>query len=390
MKDTAATVPQRARAGRPDVAVVGGGAIGLACARELAGRGLRVSVLEAGEMARQASWASAGMLAPLAESPRPGLFAAICRAGRDLWLSYAPELADETGLDLDYDTSGSLALAEDAATAEARLAALEEIAAAMGEPCRRVGAEEARRLMPDFSPAAGELLLLPGEHRVDNRAFCAALMASLARRGAELLPGWPVAAIERHAGGVALRRADGETLHAGAVVIAAGAWSGLIAGLPPLPVLPVHGQMFALGGIDWPFGGCVRGDHFYAVRRAGGRLLVGATAEEAGFAESPTVDGIATLAAWVRRCFPGLGGRPLLELWSGLRPATPDRLPLVGRLDGGPGGGVLVATAHFRNGILLAPSTAALIAGLALGEAPADDLERRTLELFSPRRATIA
>ncbi len=127
----------------------------------------------------------------------------------------------------------------------------------------------------------------------------------------------------------------------------------------------------------------MRGAHFYAVRRAGGRLLVGATAEEIGFAERPTAGGLARLAGWLAEQFPGLAGRPLLELWSGLRPAAPDRLPRIGRL----ADNVLVATAHFRNGILLAPWTAELIAELALGREPAAERDRRALDLFAPEGA---
>ncbi len=393
MKDIAASplgAPALRPRRRPDVAVVGGGVIGLACARELAGRGLAVAVLEAGELARQASWASAGMLAPLAEAPQPGAaagpFALACRDSRDGWTAYAPDLAAETGQDLDYDQSGSLALPEGEVRGLSRLAALEAAAAALGEPCRRLSEAEARERLPDLAPL-GELLLLPGEHRVDNRALCAALAASLAARGQALVPGWPVAAIEPRAGSVLLRREGGETLEAGSAVLAAGAWSGGIAGLPPLPLVPVHGEMLALGGIDWPWQGCVRGEHLYAVRRAGGRLLVGATAEEAGFTEGPTVAGLGALTDWLRQRFPGLGGKPLLEVWSGLRPATPDRLPLLGLLDEGAAGGrVAVATAHFRNGILLAPWTASRVAELLLGESPAAANDRAALALFSPQR----
>jgi glycine oxidase len=376
---------------RPDVAVIGGGVIGLACARALLARGLSVTLLEAGELAREASWASAGMLAPLAELPAAaGPFATlaeVCRDSRDLWTSYAPELAAESGIDLDYDRSGSLALPD----APGRLAALEAAARTMGEPCRRLGADEARELVPGLSPDHQELLLLPGEHRVDNRAVCAALAVSLERRGAELRRDWPVAAVEARGGGFSLRRRDGERLEAGRVLLAAGAWSGLVAGLPALPVVPVHGQMMALGEVDWPWPGCLRGEHFYAVRRAGGRLLVGATSEELGFAARPNLEGLTRLALWTAAHFPGLAAKPIGDVWSGLRPATPDRLPLIGELppDGG-AAGILVATAHFRNGILLAPWTAERIAELAAGGRANGGRDRRALELFSPGRETTA
>ena len=361
---------------QPDVAVIGAGLIGLTCARALADRGLTVCVLDSGEPARQASWASAGMIAPLAEVPQPGPFFEICRHARDLWTSYAPALAAESGYELDYDTSGALLLAD----GSDRLPAIEAAAMALAEPCRRLPAAEAAALLPGMAED-GEVLLLPGEHRIDNRALCLALLDLLGRRGVQIRSGWPVTRIEASPAGVRLENTQGEKLEAGAIVIAAGAWSGQIAGLPPLPVLPVHGQMFALGGVPWPWQGSIRGSHFYAVRRHDGRLLVGATAEEIGFSAENTLGGVADLINWTQRLFPGLAGCPLLEFWSGLRPATPDRLPILGELERG----VFVATAHFRNGILLAPWTAEKIAEMVTG-VPIAAPDRPALELFSPDR----
>lgn len=365
------------RGNKSDVVVIGAGLIGLVCARALAARGLRVTVVDSGEPGRQASWASAGMIAPLAEVPEPGPFFETCRRARDLWASYAPELAAESGFDLDYDTTGALALAEDGD----RLLALEGAANAQHEPSRRLDRAEAEALIPGIAADEGEILLLPGEHRIDNRALCLALIDLLPRLGVDILDGWPVAAIESSPGGVLLRHPNGERLAAGTALLAAGAWSGQIAGLPSLPVLPVHGQMLALGGVDWPWLGSVRGSHFYAVRRQGHRLLVGATAEEIGFSTDTTLGGLAELSGWCRNVFPSLAACPLLEIWSGLRPATPDRLPILGELERG----VFVATAHFRNGILLAPWTAEKIAELVTGS-PVPDLDHPALELFSPAR----
>lgn len=360
----------------PDVAVIGAGLIGLTCARALVARGLTVCVLDSGAPSRQASWASAGMIAPLAEVPQPGPFFEICRRARDLWTSYAPALAAESGFDLDYDTSGALALAE----GSDRLLALEAAAKTVQEPCRRLEPAAAATLLPGLA-AVEEVLLLPGEHRIDNRALGLALIDLLGRQGVQIRSDWPVVSVRTRPGGVELQNAAGERLEAGAAVLAAGAWSGQIAGLPSLPVLPVHGQMLALGNVDWPWQGSVRGSHFYAVRRQGGRLLVGATAEEIGFSGENTLGGLADLSDWSRRLFPGLAGCPLLELWSGLRPATPDRLPILGELERG----VFVATAHFRNGILLAPWTAEKIAELVAG-IPIAAPDRPALALFSPDR----
>jgi glycine oxidase ThiO len=362
---------------RPDVAVVGGGIVGLSIARELAGRGLQVALLEAEEeLGKKASWAAAGMLAPLSESPLPGPFVDACRSSRDLGLSWAPRLAEESGIDLDYDTSGALAIGDQ----EGQLAKLESAAARIGEPCTRIDGPEGRALVPDLAPHHQELLHLPGEHRIDNRAVCAALAGQLRRLGVELYTSFKAEDIESVRGGVNIYGGRIEKLTVGQAILAAGAWSGQIAGLPPLPVLPVHGQMIALNGVDWPFAGSLRGADFYAVRRAGGQLLVGATAEELGFAERMTPDGVRSLFEWLVEHFPALGALALSAWWSGLRPATPDRLPLVGRIERN----VLVATAHFRNGILLAPWTAERVAELALSREPAAEADRQALALFAP------
>jgi glycine oxidase len=362
---------------RPDAAVVGGGIVGLSIARELAERGLKVILLEAeGKPGQKASWAAAGMLAPLSEAPLPGPFVDACRASRDLWLTFAPRLAAESGIDLDYDTSGALAIGDQEGQLEKLAAAAERI----GEPWGRISGAEGRELVPDLAPHHEELLHLPGEHRVDNRAVCAALAAELGRLEVELVTGFAVSGIESVRGGVDLYGSRSYKIAAGQAVIAAGAWSGQIGGLPPLPVLPVHGQMIALNGVDWPFEGSVRGADFYAVRRGGGQLLVGATAEELGFAKRMTPDGVRSLFEWLVANFPALGALALSAWWSGLRPATPNRLPLIGRLERN----VLVATAHFRNGILLAPWTAERVAELALGREPAVEADRQALALFAP------
>ena len=128
------------------------------------------------------------------------------------------------------------------------------------------------------------------------------------------------------------------------LVLAAGAWSGLIPGLPPLPLRPVRGQMLLLGGVEWPWSGSVRAGHFYAVRRGATGLLVGATVEEAGFDKHNTVEGVENLLAFARRLLPGIGNARLETVWAGLRPGTPDGLPILGPLPGWP---VLAATGHY-------------------------------------------
>ncbi len=361
---------------KPDVLVLGGGIIGLACARELARHGARVHVLEREEHGAQASKAAAGMLSPLGEAPRPGPFFAACRTSRNLWPSWAAELAEESGVDLDYDSSGALEIALTEGD-EARLDALATAAAALGERVEEADLATWRRHVPGLAAAARRGLYLPGEHRVDNLRVCAALGESAARSGVSVTYG---AAIERvEVSGSTVRvAAASQSWEADLLVVAAGCWSGSLPGLPVLPLRPVRGQILLFSGVAWDFGGIVRGSGAYTVRRGSDSLLVGATSEEVGFASQTTVGGVHGLLSRGLDLLPGLAGARLEAHWAGLRPGTADGLPLLGHLGEAP---VVYATGHYRNGILLAPWTAREVARVALdGETSGE------LAAFSPQR----
>ena len=343
----------------PDVLILGGGIIGLACARELALAGVKVELLERLPAGTEASLAAAGMLSPLAEIPTPGPLFDACRESRDLWVHFAAALGQETGLSVEHDTHGAFLLAQ----SEDEEDWLEQVSAAarqLGEPVEEADLSFLARQVPDVSPGVRRALLLPCEHRVDNVQACAVLAAAAKGAGAVLHYGTEVERVERTPDGVRVVGQD-ETREAARLVVASGAWSGSIPGLPTLPVRPVRGQMLMLGGVTWPWKGIVRGRHGYTVRRGAAGLLVGATVEEAGFAAHTTVDGIESLLAFSRHALPGLGGARLEATWAGLRPGTPDELPVVGAFPGEP---ILAATGHYRNGILLAPWTAREIARL--------------------------
>jgi glycine oxidase len=339
---------------KPDVLILGGGIIGLACARELALAGLNVEVLERRPAGAEASLAAAGMLAPLTEAQEPGPFFDACRESRNLWASWAASLSEESGLSVEHDMSGSLVVALDPEDEPV----LEELAAAarkLGEAVEEIEPETLARWVPDIAPSVRSALRLLGDHRVDNVQACAALAVAAANAGAHVTYGFEVIWVERSGDGVRVKSKNG-TREAARLVLAGGAWSGRIPGLPALPVRPVRGQMVLLGGVQWPWQGSVRGVHTYAVRRGLTGLLIGSTTEEAGFDAHPTLAGIEDLLAFARRTFPGLAGARLETVWAGLRPGTPDDLPILGPLPGWPA--VLAATGHFRNGILLAPWTA--------------------------------
>jgi glycine oxidase len=360
----------------PDVLVLGGGIIGLACARELALRGLRVEVVERLPHGAEASLAAAGMLSPMGEPEVRGPFLDACRASRDLWGSWVADLEGETGLSIDYDTSGSLLVALEERD-EAELDLVLNVARSLSERAEEIEISALRHWVPDVTPEVRRVLHLPDDHRVDNVQACAVLAQAVQKLGVLIHYDSEVERVERRPEGTVLAHGRHWRKEARLLVLAAGAWSGLIPGLPPLPVRPVRGQMLLLGGVDWPWGGSVRHGLSYAVRRGATRLLVGSTLEEAGFDKHNTVEGVEDLLAFARRLFPGMGNARLETTWAGLRPATPDGLPILGPLPDFP---AVVATGHFRNGILLAPWTAREVARLAFenGEAEIPD--------FSPKR----
>jgi len=357
----------------PDVAIVGGGVIGCAVARCAARAGLSVVVLERAACGAEASHAAAGMLSPLAEANGPGAFLDLLLAARGLYPAFASALREETGADVGYADAGTLFLSlreEDDAEVEHRLAW--QRAAGLG--VHRLAAEEAREMEPPVSPAVRFALRFPGDHQVDNRALAAALPAAAERAGARIRTGAEAVAVLRdgdRATGVEL--ADGTRIHAGAVVVAGGSWAGQLRGLPrPLPVEPVHGQLLALEPLPPLFRHVVDSPRCYLVPRASGRLIAGATMEQVGYRKAVTAGGVRRLLEGAAEIAPALEQAPLVETWSGLRPGTPDGLPILGRDPEVPN--LLYATGHFRNGILLTPLTGEAIGALLVGQEPAWEL----------------
>ncbi len=351
-----------------DVVVVGAGAIGCAIARRLAKARRRVIVLDRGQPGREASSAAAGLLCAQGEG-HEGPFLDLCLRSRAQFPALVEELEAETGMDVGYSACGILevALSEDE---DRRLAARAAEQAARRLSVERLDGASVRRLEPGLSPSARGGLLFAEEAAVDTGRFALALARAAAAAGALLLPETPVARIlaegERIQG---VRLASGEEIHAEVVVNAAGAWAGFGGDLPiPLPVRPAKGQMLALEAPPLAFRRPVLGAKTYLVPRPEGRLLVGATVEDAGFDKSVTAEGALSLLAGAIAIAPGLRGARLVETWAGLRPRTPDGWPVLGEA-GVPG--LYAAAGHFRNGILLAPVTAEILAGLILeGRSP--------------------
>jgi glycine oxidase len=358
-----------------DLVVVGAGIIGCACARSIADAGLNVVVVDPGPPGRGASSAAAGLLAPqYEESGGADPFFDLCDRSRATYPDFAGALREETGLDVELRREGMLVLAltdDDEEELERRLAWQRDA----GLAAERVDADTLRTMEPLVTPEARWGLYLPNDIQVDNVRVCQALTRSLKERGVEIRVGDPVAALEVHGDRVTgVRLASGERLRAGRTVVAAGAWSAQIGGLPrPLPVRPIRGQMVELQSRG-PGPNRILASRAgrYIVPRLDGRLLAGSTVEEAGFDASPSADGLLGILQAVQRIAPELRGARLGPTWAGLRPGTPDGHPILGPEPEMPG--LIYATGHFRNGILLAPITALVVAELATDTKPRLDL----------------
>ena len=346
-----------------DVIIIGGGIIGLSLARELARRGRSVALLERHQPGREASWASAAMLAPQGELSE-GAFLQLCLAGNRLYPEFRAELEAEIGVSCYHREAGTLALAvteEDEADYRHTFARQR----ADGLEVEWVSGAEARALEPALSEHIRGGLYLPGDRHIENRQLVPALEQACRRLGVEIACGAQVREIlVEHGRAVGAATCLGDW-HGGIVVNAAGAWSGDIgtpdAALRP-PVFPVRGQMLAIT-LPAPnfLSRVVRSPRSYLVPRHDGRLFLGATMERVGFDKRNTVWGIAKLLAGALELFPGLEGCAIQEMWAGLRPGTPDNHPILGETSLP---GYLMATGMFRNGLLLAPMIARTMADL--------------------------
>ncbi len=352
------------RSARPPVAIIGGGAIGLGIGWRLAQAGVPVDVFERGEAGHGASWAAAGMLAAGVETePGEGDLAALNRASLALWPDFAAELERESGVSVELRREGTLMVALNRDDA-AQLRFTYDFQRAQGVALEWLSPKQALEREPQLNPALASAVFSPGDHQADNRFLVRALKRAFLAAGGKLHEHAAVTSVEIVSGRVKAVRL-GEKRHECAVaVLAAGAWSGEIAGLPPeakVPVRPVKGQMLALK-MD-PSAPLIRhviwSPRVYLVPRRDGRLIVGGTVEEKGFNADLTAGGIFALLEGAWRALPGVEELALDEMWVGFRPGSRDDAPMLG-----PGAveGLVLATGHYRNGILLTPVTADTLA----------------------------
>jgi glycine oxidase len=351
-----------------DVIVVGAGVIGLSCGWRAAQAGSSVLVVDRDEPGSGASGVAAGMLAPVTEAEfgEETLLRLLLEAA-PLWEAFDAELSERSGLDTGYRQSGALVVAPDRdELAEVRR--LHEFQRSLGLEVQWLSGRECRRLEPGLSPRVGGGVHAPHDHQVDPGATVAALAAAFEAEGGDLRTGTEVLELLGDGRVTGIRTREG-VLEADQVVIAAGSWSAALNGIPEElrpPVRPVKGQILTLRGPrDRALATrLVRTPSCYVVCRADGRVVIGATVEERGWDTRVTGEGIYRLldAAW--EVLPDVLELEWVGARSGLRPGTPDNAPVVGRssLDG-----LLWATGHYRNGVLLAPLTGAAVAGVLAG-----------------------
>lgn len=358
--------------------------MGCGIALRLCQAGARVTVLERSIPGAEASSAAGGILAPQMEAEAPGPFLELCLRSRGLYPDFAAELQALSGVNVGYLPSGLLSLAFDEAGAQ-RLEATVSWQRASGLRAELLRTAEVLALEPQLSPRVVAAAHFPDDHQVDNRLLTRALTMAAARVGATFRTGHVRGVVEEKGRAVGVDL-DGETLRADAVVIAAGSWSGLVQGsaVDPRVVRPARGQMVQFQTRLPLFSRVLFSDKGYVIPRADGRVIAGSTLEFAGFEKSVTAEGLHRILSLSMELCPALASAPVQETWAGLRPYTDDHLPILGA---GALPGLFLATGHFRNGILLAPLTARLMAQVVLGERPPVDLAPFRFDRFPHRQA---
>jgi glycine oxidase len=356
-----------------DVVIVGGGVIGLSIAEALARAGLPSTVLDRRELGREASWAGAGLIPPVAERAVENPSAALRSWSARLYPDWAAALQAETGIDTGYRRTGGV----DVAWTESEDQALRSAAGqwrAEGIACERLAPGDSARVEPALNPELRAVYYLPVRAQVRNPWLLRALMAAISRRGVRLKPWHSVEGYSLRGRRIESVRTSAGELPCGLVIVAAGAWSGpmLQAIGVRVPTPPLKGQIVLLRGEQPLIGRIVEHGKNYLVPRDDGRILVGATEHDAGFDTRPTlVDTRGLLEEALRLC-PILRQAEVEATWAGLRPGSIDSKPTIGPAPGFDN--LIIATGHKRAGLQLAPATAELVADLVLGRPPRLDL----------------
>lgn len=366
-----------------DVVIVGGGIVGCSIAFELAKAGVQVCVLERAGFGEESSAAAAGMLSGQHGVTTFGARYELHHEARELHAILAGELRELTGIDVAFCRWGILEVLFTAGEVRAADRCY-QVQTQAGLQVERLSREETRTLEPAVTPNTQGAIYYPQEAHVHNGRLTIALAEAARRRGAELRSGEPAVALLRQGDRIAGVRTPADTIQAETVVLANGAWSGELGrqlGLE-LPVKPMRGQMLAVRTVPRAVHHVIYGGHMYVVPRPDGETLIGATVEDVGYRKEVTLEGLEELVQAGRRVVPGIIQASLARTWAGLRPGSPDGLPLVGPVERIPG--LLLAVGHYRNGILLGPITGALIRQLLV-----ERVRSSHLDLLRPERFPI-
>jgi glycine oxidase len=361
-----------------DVAIAGGGVIGGAIALELARAGMRVGLFDRQQPGQEASWASAGILSPAPENPATVAMVPLGKTSLSLYPEFIAQVEEISGKSAGFRAKGTLEalFSHDTKAELSTIIALHHGLGLKAEPLR---AEDARELEPALSEDMEAAVLRPDECSVDNRALTSAVLDAAQRSGAEISSGNGAKAIWREGDRCRGLILQNEKVEAKWTIIAAGSFSAAIEGVAVYaPVRPAKGQMVALRSEDVEIERVLWSEHVYLVPRNDGRILAGATVEYVGFDKRTTAGGIEKILSAAIELAPSLANARIEETWAGLRPDTPDHLPILGVTDLD---GLLMATGHFRSGILLTPITARLIREWITEQRVSMDWDR-----FSPLR----
>ena len=365
-----------------DVIVVGGGVIGVSIALELAAQKLGVVVLDRQQLGREASWAAAGMLSPGPDSPDALPLVPLAKESMRLYPEFIASVEELSGRTTAFARKGVIEVFT-APHGESERDKMIAEHLSLGLAIEPVAPDVARKAEPALGPAVRAAAWLPQEATLDPRMLMDALLAAAGVRGVEIQADSPVDGVVldgNHCTGIVTR---GTNISAKCVVVAAGCFSGAIDWLGRYaPARPIRGQLLALESKNVPLGRTLRSNKAYLVPRPNGRIIAGSTLEDAGFEKYVTPAGVRKILDGVLELAPAFANAQLVDAWAGLRPGTPDHLPVLGPTDIR---GLYIATGHYRNGILLAPATAKLLSMWILGRKPELDTER-----FSPLRFSDA
>jgi glycine oxidase len=378
-------VPNKCLPDPTDVLILGGGVIGLSIARELHKLGAKdITVVERGTCGREATWAAAGMLSPQAETDEVGPFFDLCERSRDMYPDFADALLEESGINIELDRTGTLYLSFGDDDREELLARY-DWQRASGLEVERLSGADVHKLEPHLSNRVEFGLYFPNDWQVENRKLAIALRKFADLNRIRVVENTAAEKLLIENGRLVGALTSSGTIEAGTTVVATGAWTSFIklGDMPtPVEIEPVRGQMVCVRADERLLRHVICTHRGYLVPRRDGRILSGSTSERVGFEATTTASGLRGLTDLATEILPAAKLR-VSDSWAGLRPCSPDGLPVIGRINGLEG--LIVATGHYRNGILLTPITAKVVA-----ENIVNGVSDDVFSTFGPQRFSVA